>query len=428
MEARGMEWVTPGDEELAERRRDPLLVEQELDVRPAVAEALERACGLRAGTRFWRSRHGHLLSLTLADLGRGRPSRAEVAGWWDRWEPRPPEVEIDRDLLDLCLWVAEVAPGIEPEDVRRVAGHARMPRPLRAGEILRTPDERFERLPGFPWVPRTVEVEALRITYVEEGTGDPVLLLHGEPTWSFIWRHAIPPLARSHRVVAPDLVGFGRSDKPRGPEWYTFAAHVRWVRQFIEALDLRRITLVAQDWGGLIGLRVVAGVPERFDRLVLTNTGLPDGRQPVPEAFLRWRRFSQRLAAIDCGRLVDRALLTKRLTEAERAAYDAPFPSADFQTGALVFPRLVPVRPDMPGARASQEARAVLSRLDLPVLLAFSDGDPITAPWAADLQALFRRAAPPVTMRGPGHFVQEEQGPELAALTLDFIAGTRGRA
>lgn len=417
-----MQLITPPPEELSYLRADPLLWEQELDVRPAVAEAIERAAGVRAGRAYWRSAHDHLYALELADLGRGRPSMATVFGHWDRYEPRPPEHEIDADLLDFSLWVAAIAPGIEPEDVRRVAGFAGIRPSWPDGSVLRTPEERFTELPGYDYVPRYVEVEGLRIAYVEQGSGAPIVMLHGEPTWGYLYRHMIPPLAGGGRVIVPDLVGFGRSDKPLAANAYSYRSHVRWLCRLIEALDLHAITLVCQDWGGLLGLRALARMPERFTRLVAMNTGLPDGRDPG-EAFLRWRRFSQSRRALEPGRMLRSAVRGRSLTDAEAAAYDAPFPSPEYQAGALAFPRLVPIRPDHPGAYDNRVAIEQLRTLDLPVLLIWAAGDPITAPWEPHLRAVFRNIAPPVTIPNAGHFLQEDAGAPIAERIAHWIEG-----
>jgi pimeloyl-ACP methyl ester carboxylesterase len=268
-----VKFATPMAEELSYLRADPLLWEQELDVRPDVAEAIERATGLRAGQVYWRSAHDHLYSLELLDAGRGRPAMAIVYGHWDRYEPRPPEHEITADLLAFSIWVADVTPSLNASDVRKVAHFAAVATGWPEGSVLRTPEERFAELPGFPYEPKYVEVEGLRMAYVEHGSGDPMLLLHGESTWSYLYRHMIPPLARARRVIAPDLIGFGRSDKPVAVNAYTYKSHVRWLRGFVQALDLDRITLVCHDWGGLLGLRVLSQMPERFARLVVMNTG-----------------------------------------------------------------------------------------------------------------------------------------------------------
>ena len=421
-----MKFITPSAEELTFLRPDPVLIEQELDCRPEVAEALERTIGIRAGRVYWRSAHDHLYALELADLGRGRPSMARVFGHWDRFEPRPPEHEIRLDLVDFCLWVGEVSPGVDPQLVDRLAhtgpnavGLSRPP-----GAVLRTPDERFSNLPDFPYEPRYVEIEGLRMAYVEHGAGDPILMLHGEPTWGYLYRRMIPPLAEVGRAVAPDLIGFGRSDKPTMDNDYSYKSHVRWMRAFIKALDLERITLICQDWGGPIGLRVLADMPERFSRLVAMNTGLPDGRG-FSQAFMAWRRYSQQSSELDLAQLI-RGACRRKLTDAEAAAYAAPFPSRDFQTCALLFPRLVPTRPDHPGAYDNRVAIETLKTLDLPVLLAFAEGDAITREAEAGLRSLFKNVAPPLTIQNAGHFIQEDAGEELAGRIRRWMEATGG--
>ena len=414
-----MNFITPPDEELSYLRADPLLVEQELDTRSDVAEAIERAAGLRAGRVYWRSKYDHLYALELGDLGRGRPSLATVFGFWDRFEPRPPEHEIDADLLDFCLWVAETAPSLDPADIARVAQFAKIQTSWPEGSVLRTPDERFRDLPDFPHQPHYCDIEGLRMAYVEAGSGDPILMLHGEPTWSYLYRHMIPPLARAGRAIAPDLIGFGRSDKPIASNAYTYRSHVRWMRQFIEALDLGNITLICQDWGGLIGLRILSQIPERFARVVAMNTGISTGGPPS-EAFLRWRRFARNADSLDIGRLMNNTLTRQKLTDAEAAAYNAPFPSKQFQTGALVFPRLVPIRYDYPGAYDNRVAIGKLRHLDTPALLIWGKHDAITAPSEKHLHSIFRRAAPTI-WADAGHFIQEDAGPEVAAHILAWI-------
>jgi haloalkane dehalogenase len=413
-------FAEPSSEELSCLRSDPLLWEQELDVRPDVAQAIERATGTRAGPVYWRSAHDHLYGLELADLGRGRPSMATVYGYWDRYEPRPPEHEIDSDLLAFSLWVAEIAESLNPADIARVAQFAGVKTSWAEGSVLRTPDDRFAALPEFPYQPEYIEIEGLRMAYVEQGKGDPVLMLHGEPTWGYLYRHMIPPLARAGRVIVPDLIGFGRSDKPVAANAYSYKSHVRWVRKFVEQLDLRRVTLVGQDWGGLIGLRVLAQIPERFARLVAMNTAIPDGRL-LGDAFMKWRRFSQRVEALDLPRLMRNSLKKRVLTDAEAAAYAAPFPAKEYQTAALVFPRLVPIRPDHTGAYENRRAIERLRTLPLPVFLPWADGDPITAAAEEHLRSIFPNVAPPVVIRGAGHFLQEDSGEEIAEKILSWM-------
>jgi haloalkane dehalogenase len=295
-------------------------------------------------------------------------------------------------------------------------------------EILRTPDERFADLPGYPFEPHYVEVGGLRIHYVDEGPpdADPVLLLHGEPSWSYLYRKMVPVLtAAGHRVVAPDLVGFGRSDKPAQRDDYTYQRHVDWTMGFLEALDLRRITLFGHDWGGLIGLRLAAEHEERFARIVAANTMLPTGDRPPGEAFLRWQHFSQTSPAFDIGRVVQGATVTELLPEVV-AAYDAPFPDDSYKAGARQFPALVPTAPDDPAAPANRKAWEVLRRWQKPFLTAFSDSDPVTR--GGD--RFFQREVPGAqgqahtTIVGAGHFLQEDKGEELAAVVSEFIAST----
>jgi len=417
-----MKWIKPSHEELSYLRPDPLLWEQELDVRPEAAEGIERAAGIRAGRVYWRSKFGHLYALELADLGRGRPSMAMVYGHWDRYEPRPPEHEIDSDLLDFCLWVAETAPNLNPPDIAKVAQFAGVKTSWPESAVLRTPETRFADLPGFPYEPKYVEIEGLRVAYVEHGSGDPLLLLHGEPTWSYLYRRMIPPLAEVGRVIAPDLVGFGRSDKPAAANAYTYKSHTRWLRQFVEALDLKKVTMVCQDWGGLLGLRMLAEIPERFSRLVAMNTGFPIG-DPPSEAFLKWRRFSQRVEALEIAKMMRNTLTGRQLTDAELAAYDAPFPSKEYQTGALVFPRLVPIREDHPGAFDNRLAVERLKTLELPVLLPWGEKDAITAPAEPFLRSIFKNVAPRLIIPGAGHFIQEDAGEEVAVHIIKWMHG-----
>lgn len=290
---------------------------------------------------------------------------------------------------------------------------------------LRTADHRFADLPDFPFGPRYQDVDGLRIHYLDEGPpdGEPVLLLHGEPTWCYLYRTMIPGLvAAGLRVVAPDFVGFGRSDKLTRREDYSYAFHVEVMRRFLDHLDLRQLTLFGQDWGGLIGLRLATGPGDRFARIVVANTALPDGLLPPTEAFLRWREYSQTAPAFETGRIVARGTVGG-LTPAVAAAYDAPFPDPTYQEGARTFPMLVPVEDDDPGALANADAWRVLRRWTRPFLTAFSDSDPITAGGEVPFQQLVPGAAgqPHATIRGAGHFLQEDKGPELAALIVEFI-------
>jgi haloalkane dehalogenase len=300
---------------------------------------------------------------------------------------------------------------------------------------LRTPDDRFAGLPDFDLAAHHAEVPdqdggTLRMAWVEDGPADgpPVLLLHGEPTWSFLYRTVIPPLAAAgFRAIAPDLVGFGRSDKPAGAADHSYARHVEWVRSLVfDVLDLRGVALVGQDWGGLIGLRLVAEHPDRFAAVVAANTGLPTGDRDMPEVWWRFRRAVERAPELDVARLVASGCRTP-LAPASHAAYDAPFPDESFKAGPRVLPTLVPTRPDDPAAAANRAAWATLTRLDLPFLVAFSDGDPITADMGPGLRAEMPGAAgrEHPTITGAGHFLQEDAGPALAAVVLDFLPPPR---
>jgi len=291
-------------------------------------------------------------------------------------------------------------------------------------KILRTPDERFDALPGFPYERNYLEVDGLRMHYVDAGEpGGPVmLLLHGEPSWSYLYRHMIPPLSEAgFRVVAPDLVGFGRSDKPAHRTDYSYAKHVAWMRAFIDALELESITLFCQDWGSLIGLRVAAENPGRFARIALGNGGLPTGDQPMPKAFMTWRRFAMYSPYFPIGRIIQKATTTD-LPDDVVAAYDAPFPSSGYKAGARAFPALVPITPDDPASAANRAAHAVYSRWDKPFLTCFSNRDPITRGGDRYWQELVPGAAgqPHTTIDGAGHFLQEDRGSELAALLIRF--------
>jgi haloalkane dehalogenase len=298
-------------------------------------------------------------------------------------------------------------------------------------QTLRTPDERFEALDGYPFEPHYADVAdgeggTLRVHYVDEGPPDaaPVLLLHGEPSWSYLYRHMIPPLvAAGHRVIAPDLVGFGRSDKPTEQSDYTYARHVEWMRQLVfDHLDLGDITFFGQDWGGLIGLRLVALDPDRFARVAIGNTGLPTGHGPASDAFMAWQKFSQETPVFDVGFMINAATTTE-LSPEVIAGYDAPFPDDSYKAGARIFPTLVPTSPDDPASADNVAAWAVLERFDRPFLLCFSDSDPVTrggdAPFLAKVPGT--KGQPHVTIEGGGHFLQEDRGPELADLLIGFV-------
>jgi haloalkane dehalogenase len=300
-------------------------------------------------------------------------------------------------------------------------------------DVLRTPDERFVNLPDFPFEPRYVEVdsgagETLRMHYLDEGPadGEVVLLLHGEPSWSYLYRKMIPVLTSAGlRAVAIDLVGFGRSDKPTRREDYTYAAHVDWTWSAIEAIGLTDINLVCQDWGGLIGLRLVGEHADRFARVVAANTTLPTGDQNPGKAFLAWRTFSQEVPVFPAAQIVNGGCVST-LSPEVIAAYDAPFPDDRYMEGARQFPVLVPVTPDDPAAAANRAAWRGLAQFERPFLCAFSDSDPITAGGDAPLRKLIpgARDQSHVTIVGGGHFLQEDKGRELAEVVVKFIGDT----
>jgi haloalkane dehalogenase len=297
-------------------------------------------------------------------------------------------------------------------------------------DILRTPDERFAELPDFPYEPRFVDVpsdgEPLRLAYVEDGPADGpvVLLLHGEPTWSFLYRSMLPVLAgRGMRAIAFDLIGFGRSDKPAAVGDHTYAGHVEWVRSAaFDALDLRDVTLVGQDWGGLIGLRLATEQPERFAGIVAANTGLPTGDHPMPDIWWAFRRAVESAPTLDVGRLVASGC-RNGLPDAARQAYDAPFPDESFKAGARAMPAILPTSPDDPATEPNRLAWQRLSEWTKPFLVAFSDGDPITGAMAPILSRVVPSAAEreqPV-VSGAGHFLQEDAGEQLAGYIADFV-------
>jgi haloalkane dehalogenase len=291
--------------------------------------------------------------------------------------------------------------------------------------VLRTPDSRFGSLPDFPYEPGYADVGDLRMAYVSSGPADgPVaLLLHGEPTWSFLYRKVMPVLAAAGiRSVAPDLIGFGRSDKPPA-EAHTYAAHVEWVRTLaFDALDLRDVTIVGQDWGGLIGLRLAAEHPARVARIVAANTGLPTGEHGMPEVWWTFRRAVESAPALDIGRFVQAGCRTT-LSERERAAYDAPFPDESYKVAPRVMPGLVPVSVDDPASAANIAAWRVLRGWDKPFLTAFSDSDPITGPMGPVLRAQVPGAAAHdhPTIEDAGHFLQEDAGARLGEEIAAFM-------
>lgn len=296
------------------------------------------------------------------------------------------------------------------------------------GEVLRTPESRFAGLPGFAFAPHYTEVGGLRIAHIDEGPRNApvVLLMHGEPTWSFLYRKMIPVLVNAgYRVLAPDLVGFGRSDKPVAAGDYSYFNHVQWMKAWMQANDLQGITLFCQDWGSLIGLRMAAEAPERFARIALANGGLPTGIEEVPRAFKVWRAFSRYSPWFPIGRIV-KAGCVAGLGPEEVAAYDAPFPSRAHKMGARMFPGFVPTTPDDPERQNNERAWEVFKHWDKPFLTLFSNRDPITRGGYEVWQNLVpgARGQPHATTRDAGHFLQEDKGAEVAQALVAFIRAT----
>lgn len=297
--------------------------------------------------------------------------------------------------------------------------------------ILRTPDECFQNLPGFDFEPNYLDVNGYRMHYLDEGTGEPVLMLHGEPTWSYLYRKMIPPVVDAgYRVIVPDLIGFGRSDKPTEITSHSYAFHVDNITRFLAELDLSDLTLVCQDWGSLIGLRVAAENPDRFARIVLANGGLPTGDHGRTDAFMKWRAAVEKMQAggyMPVGKIISRDPANPdaepKFGAEVMAAYEAPFPNGKYMAGPLAMPLLVPISPDNPASEANRAAWEVFKQWQKPFLTAFSDGDPITA--GGD--KVFRKLVPGaqhdqhVTIEGGYHFLQEDRGPEFAAAVIRFM-------
>lgn len=293
-------------------------------------------------------------------------------------------------------------------------------------EKHRTPDERFTKLPDYAFAPHYAQVgDGLRLHYVDEGprAGRPVLMMHGEPSWSFLYRHIIPPVANAGcRVLAPDLIGFGKSDKPRELTDYSYSAHVAWMLEWFDSLDLSDAILFCQDWGGLIGLRLVAARLDRFAAVIAGNTMLPTGAHTPPDAFLAWQQFSQTVPEFPTGKILQGATV-RDLSAAEIAAYDAPYPDESFKAGARIFPALVPTSPDQDGAADNRAAWEVLSAWEKPFVTCFSDQDPVTKGGDAVFQKRVpgTKGQPHRIIKDGGHFLQEDKPDELAALILEVV-------
>lgn len=298
-------------------------------------------------------------------------------------------------------------------------------------KMLRTPDDRFNNIPDYPFGPNYLTIKDrsedvdIRIHYVDEGDSgaQPVLMLHGEPSWSFLYRKMVSPFTNAgYRVIAPDLPGFGKSDKPSKRTDYSYARHVAWMQDWLQAMDLNNIILICQDWGGLIGLRLVAAEPDRFARVVTTNTMLPTGDHSPGEAFMQWQKFSQEVPAFPTGQIVHKGTVAG-LSDEAIAAYDAPFPDESYKEGARQFPTLVPTAPDDPESQANRDAWTILMGFEKPWLCAFGDSDPITGAAAPVIQKLIPgcHGQPHTTLSGGGHFIQEDCGEELSRVILEWL-------
>ena len=297
-------------------------------------------------------------------------------------------------------------------------------------KVLRTPEEQFSNLEGYPYDPNYIEVPdgeggSLRIHYIDEGypNAEAVLMMHGEPSWSYLYRKMIPILtAAGYRVIVPDLVGFGKSDKPSKRSDYTYERHVNWMQVWLDQVGINKVTLVCQDWGGLIGLRLLTNDPDRFERAVVANTGLSTGDRPVSDAFLKWRKFSLEVEDFDVGSIITMGC-QKPVPDDVIAAYNAPFPDDSYKEGARIFPSLVPIEPNDPSSSANRKAWDVLSNFNKPFLTAFSDGDPITGGGERIFQAKVPGAKDQQhsTIKGGGHFLQEDCGEKFAEVVVDFI-------
>jgi haloalkane dehalogenase len=293
-------------------------------------------------------------------------------------------------------------------------------------KILKTPPERFENLVDYPFSPNFIEIsKGLNMHFVDEGENaqSTILMLHGEPTWSYLYRKMIPILANAgHRVIAPDLIGFGKSDKYDDVEAYSYQNHVNWLKTFLQKLDLQNITLVCQDWGGLLGVRLAAENSERFSAIVAANTFLPTGEMTINESFMKWREFAATVPVLPIGKIINGAT-NRELSANEIVAYDAPFPDESYKAAARIFPKLVPIIPDDPASEANKAAWKILMNWQKPFLTCFSDNDPITRGGDKVFQAMIpgSKGQNHTTITNAGHFLQEDKGEEWANIIVDFL-------
>jgi haloalkane dehalogenase len=315
-------------------------------------------------------------------------------------------------------------------------------------EFVRTPDARFERIEGFDYTPRFVEIEGLRMAYIDEGrlderklderklhggrldeasgaSGHTILLPHGEPTWGYLYRFMIPPLvAAGHRVIVPDLIGFGRSDKPVDRSTYTYDSHVRWMKTFLDGLDLENVTVFSQDWGGLITLRIAGEEPDRFARIAAGNTGLPVG-ESLGDGFDFWLNLSQTADFLDCGELIGGTARNRKLSDAEKAAYSAPFPDEGYMAGVREFPCLVPITPGHASVTENQAAWKTLEKWNKPFLTLWGTADPVLGHLGQEFidRIPGAKGQPHQSFENGGHFIQDDHGPEIASAINAWLEG-----
>jgi haloalkane dehalogenase len=289
-------------------------------------------------------------------------------------------------------------------------------------DAIRTPDEVLEGLPDFPFAPHYREVEGLRLAHIDEGDGPPVVMFHGEPTWSFLWRKVLPPVVDAgYRVILPDAVGFGRSDKPTERDWYTYERHVEYAATLLEDLDIRGATFVVHDWGGPIGLRLAVDHPDRVDRLVLMDTGISTGDRPMGEEWQRFRAFVDRIEDVPMSPILQGGTETE-LSPEVLAGYEKPFPNAAAKAGMRAFPGLIPQTPDAPGAADGRRVIAALREDPRPKLVLWADGDFVLPPATGEAFAAALGVDPPTPIAGAGHFLQEDKGAEIGAIIADWLA------